>query len=327
MNILVIVAINNAHKDPKKLNDNMFKHIKINSSFNIVYCSIILFKPITECLYLTSSLYCSSLVTHSSAQYFKIIFIDFFGNSAKTCCNLSYSSIILSRFILMLDKKKGFFKLIKKFNPLFYIVFMVVFSLGLSVYKLFKYKVQTIDYTDFPFVDFPLEIHNYFYCNQEPSRIPICKLFYAFEMINNVFNDFVFFLLTLVLDLGLILELKKIIKLKGVLINKLKESEDEKKRSKIKEMVIINGIIFLVSHAPEFLVRLLILVYEKNLINFCYSKYTCDKIDDLAGFLNLFSIVMQIFIYMKFNRIIRDSFRSVKAKLMLKIGLTLNKIS
>ena len=121
LSIITIINLKNIVKEKQhhshmNHNDSMFKHILINSIFNVVFCFTMLFKLFTECLFYTSSIYCPRFSFLLSTQSFKIIFIEYLGNMSKICCNVSYTCIALSRFNLLKSKNRGIFEKFEKFK-------------------------------------------------------------------------------------------------------------------------------------------------------------------------------------------------------------------
>ncbi len=100
-NLLSILTLrqnlNSKNEKDKRISD----HILINSIFNFIYCILTLLKLINVCIF-DQSIYCSSLYLYESSQYFRIIFIYFFSNVVKLCCNVSFISFSLSRYSLTL---------------------------------------------------------------------------------------------------------------------------------------------------------------------------------------------------------------------------------
>ena len=153
-NLMIIIVIRNFRYMKKagfdssnmKSNENMFKHIKTNSVFNCIYCLIMIFKLLNECLYLTSDVYCSELALYPSSQSFKIIVQEFLGNLIKMCCNISYLGIAASRYILILGKTKGIYQKFNKTN--FYLYSFIIFSIStiISLFKRFSIKSTTATY-------------------------------------------------------------------------------------------------------------------------------------------------------------------------------------
>jgi hypothetical protein len=317
-NLMIIIVIKNFRYMKKegfdssdmKSNENMFKHIKINSVFNCIYCSIMILKLINECLYLTSDVYCSKLALHPSSQSFKIIVQEFLGNLIKMCCNISYLGIAVSRYILILGKTKGIYQ---KFNEAnFYLYSFIIFAIStiISLFKLFQYKIN-YGYFSFGTFDFPEEIRaRSDYCFDKKIE---CELFEIVKIFNNFFNDVLLLILTLITDIllfknyGLIL-LKK----KKLASSKVGKANDAKQR--ITKMIIINGVIYFAAHIPELLTVILLYAFRIFFSEFCSFEMTCDKINEIAEFFIFISIISQFFINFSFNTFFRQSFLNLFTK-------------
>jgi hypothetical protein len=76
----------------------------------------------------------------------------------------------------------------------------------------------------------------------------------------------------------------------------------------INRMVVTNGVVYVLAHLPEFLVTILLIAFSSKLANFCKENLSCDLINEEAGFLCLISIAGQFFIFIKFNKTIKESF-------------------
>ena len=86
------------------------------------------------------------------------------------------------------------------------------------------------------------------------------------------------------------------------------------KKKKINQMVIVNGVVFLVSHMPEFVVTILLLVFRKNLFFMCSYVFSCDLIIQEAEFFNSISIVCTFYVLLVFDRNFKESFYNILKK-------------
>ena len=159
-NFLTIMVIR-AKSTKKRFKDNMYKHIVINSTFNIIYCILMVLKLNNQCLFYNSDVFCSSVYQFKSMQYFKIIIVSYLGNVVKLCKNISFVLFTYSRFILSLNKTGGFYEMVNKMNIKSYIINVVLFALLFNIYKLFQFDVVS-NYD--PTTDFHREIYNKMYC-------------------------------------------------------------------------------------------------------------------------------------------------------------------
>ena len=316
LNILIIIVITN-FKNLKKQKPNstkiklsMFKHILINSVFNVIYCFIMLFKLFNECLFFTSTIYCPRISFLKETQWFKIIVVEFLGNIAKICSNVSYIGIVMSRLNIIKTKKKGVLKKCGRFKLKIYIVLLILFSSILSTFKLFEYKIDRHEFA-FGNFDFPIEKRSFIYCSRQPNE---CKLFTAVKLAYNFINDVLFYLITILVDMLLLKNLKEKFQKKKKLVKKFNE-DDENNRKRINKLVFINGLVYLIAHLPEFLTIIMLTVFKKKMESFCLNQMTCDKFNEVAQFFNYFSIILQFFINIEFNKQFKESFILIKSKL------------
>ena len=309
-NILIIIVISNK-KRKKDFKDQMYKLILLNAVFNILYSVIMALKLINECLFYYSPVFCSILYQTPSSQYFKIIVVNFLGSTFKTCSSLTYIAFSLSRFILIAEKYKKV-TFLKKFNELKLIVFVVAFitmSALISGYKLFQYKLNRIH---FPLKSFPYEIYDEIAC-KETSHYKQCRMFTSFKIIDNVINDIAFFVLNIVIDCSLFVAFRKEIEKKKK-ISSIQSDDLQQKQDDLSKMLIINGVMYVVSHSPEFVTSILLIRFSQKLVNFCMNKFSCELISENAQFFCLISISFQFSILLRFNTNFRQSFREIKAK-------------
>ena len=88
--------------------------------------------------------------------------------------------------------------------------------------------------------------------------------------------------------------------------------EIQKSKKNVNRMVIINGFVYALSHMPEFVVRILLVSMAKKLENFCSEKLSCDLGNEEAQVFYLISLVLQFFIFLKFNKNFNASFSDLK---------------
>jgi len=148
-------------------------------------------------LFYTSSLFCSKIADFISTQWFKIILIEFIGSSIKICCNLSNLSVALSRFILISNKKHRILKKFLNLRTSIYALILLLFSLLLSLFKVFEYKINML-YFSYNSFDFPYEKRMSFYCSNYKLD---CDFFYSIKLANSVVNDFLILVANIGVDL------------------------------------------------------------------------------------------------------------------------------
>ena len=163
--------------------------------------------------------------------------------------------------------------------------------------------------------EYPLEIFNPLKCKVPHFN---CKLFDTLKIINMSINDIIFFVLNIFFDLFLLKHFNAAIDHKISLRNHNADNTDLlNKKKKVNKMVIANGIVFFISHLPDFIVTILILVFREKVSFFCASQFSCDLINDEAKFFNLISIVSVFYILLIFDRNFKESFKCRLYKLKI----------
>ena len=307
-NLIIIYVVRNKNK-PKEFKGSMYKHIQINAVFNILYCGILLLKLINTCLFYNSQLFCSSVYQTHSSQYFKIVVIFYLGNIMKTCSNVTYLGFSLSRFILVSMNKDN--KLYIKFNKMnLKVYFCIIFlsSCVSSSFLLFQYKLnREINYSK----EFPYEIRNEYFCSFEINKLQ-CSLFNALKIINSILTSVICVALNVIIDVSLLrdygIDIRKKLQMD---FNRNKIEELKLKKKKVSKMVLVYGLIFFVSHVPEFFTTILLIGFAEKIKHFCNQKLSCDLINEEAEFFNLISIVCNLFIFRKFDSNFKDSWRDL----------------
>jgi hypothetical protein len=197
---------------------------------------------------------------------------------------------------------------------------VLAFSLGLSVFKLYQYKIDKLDYTSLTTNYFPTEIRRVFdYCGTIPNKEAECKYFNLVVTINNIINNVLFFPFALLLDLILIRNVSQHSSTKKTF--KQKETGSDFEDIKIKKMIIINGIVFVIAHIPEFITQNLLFVFDLKMVNFCFFKAECVKFNEIARVFNYVSIIAQLVINKNFNSIFNDSYQQIKLSLFKKFKI------
>ena len=305
--VILIVAYNFKSlkkRDPNftfnKSSQSLFKHIKLSSMFNIIFCSITIFKLVNECLFYTSSVYCSRVAINKSAQWFKIIVIEFVGNMVKTCCNISYLGISFNRLMIIRKKKNLCSARIKKYNMLIYILCLLSFSTIISLFKLFQYETNA-GYFGFGTLDFPSEKRTNDYCFLK-ANLNDCEMFKIARITNYAVNNVLFLFVNVVFDLILFYLYGRHMVKKKKICNNYNEEESINMKEKITKMIIINGVVYVVSHFPELIVLVVLYAFEDEMFSFCLNQMTCDKINEIVQFFIFISIIAQLFICNRFNK-------------------------
>jgi hypothetical protein len=332
-NFLIILVIKNRNK-PKSFKENMYKYILINACFNFAFCLITLLKLINTCVFYYTGIFCSSLFQQVSSQYFKLVSAHFLGNVMKMCSNFSYLSFSLSRLLLITTDKKhsdskinsrqksAAFRL--KFSRIYFLLYFLIIlivSTLLNVFKLFQYEINQ---SENDLKDFPYELRDESYCqsNQNDAQ---CGLFRALKILNQCVNDIFCVILNVIIDLVLVYKFKKHLKRKLSQINDIAQRKNiEKSKKSINRMVLVNGCIYVLSHLPEFLASLLLIVFAKEISKFCTHRFSCDLVNEEAASFSLISIVCQFYVFKVFDKNFKQSFRDLKTRCFCLFSATAN---
>jgi hypothetical protein len=87
--VLNIHTIRTIKKNEKsELKEDFYIYMSFNSKFNCIYCSIYLFYPIHLCNQYKNDYFCSTIFNSLLAQYYKIYFEVYLGESIRMCSNI-----------------------------------------------------------------------------------------------------------------------------------------------------------------------------------------------------------------------------------------------
>ena len=314
-NALTIIVIRNKNKR-KEFHSTMYEFIVINASINIVYCIIIILSMINTCVFYGSGIFCSSIYQNDSSQLFKIIIVIFLGNVIKMCSNVSYLSFSISRLKLILVHKGNneTNEKITKLKLLVYFVAVILTSCLLSVYKFFQYNLN-ID-RDFR-KDFPFESRDEIFCADLKNKLE-CQLFYAFKIVDRSLNDILCVFLNVSIDLILLRKFKKHLDNKKLhIVDVDLHKIIEKSKKNINRMILVNSLLYIFSHLPEFTITLLLIIYSKKISQFCMSNLSCDLINEEAEFFSLISIACQFYIFKIFDKNFKSSYSDIKSSTIM----------
>jgi hypothetical protein len=321
-NFLIMLVIKNRFKTSKKcLHNTMYEHVFFNSVFNFSFCLINSLSLMNVCVFPKSS-FCSSVYKTNGAQYFKIVFVLFLGNSIRLCCNFSFIFFALSRLYMSTSKKPRLFLLLQSLNlKLFYLIMFGLSSVW-SMFKLFEYKpneaYSSFD-TNFPYnrydskycqhTDAMLQYYLYTFFNYYP---PECTIFPILNLVNNILNNILFLFVSVLIDFLLVRFANKNYQHKKQLFHDKKDlNEALEHKKKIKKLVITNGVLYSFSHIPQFILTLFLIVYKRELEFFCYFYFSCTGINDLFETFGFVSISLQFFVYYHFDLNFYHSFKDL----------------
>jgi len=241
----------------------------------------------------------------------KIYFTNLFGNSLRLCCNMSYIFFSISRYFISTSNETRFFQRFQKINKIFYST-MFGLSLGLSSFFVFKYKRNEFD--GFYDSNYSIDAYGYNYCENSiaihSSSLDFkCGIFAFFTMLNNVLNNILFLFISFFIDIGLIRFSNQTVTRRLHMITPQETGNEDnhltqalKLKEKINKMIVSNGLLYIISHFPDFSTTVLLLVFKKKLEYSCFFVISCIDLEEMAQAFNYFSIVFQFIIFIRFDR-------------------------
>jgi len=309
LNLLTILILSNKRNKRECLfKEKMFEYMNLNALFSLILCILELFQLMAICISY-DSVFCSSIRTTLFAQYFRIIMINFLGNSIKFCCNITSLMFSLNRFALVNGGNR--FKILKKvFNTSnsSFIFYALTIGIILSIVKAYQYK-ENKEFSDSMV---------YYYYDEFPSlRVPTdftktTKMLYIFFQVLNYFlNDIFCSFMVFVIDIFLIRSLRKNIEIKKKRFNEkvsVKILEAETAKYKTIKMVIFNTIFSFIFKSPEFFFTLyfsfFLIFYQDGSTSsyfICTVNELCRLMINLFDILYLFSFSLSFAFYYMFN--------------------------
>jgi hypothetical protein len=185
-----------------------------------------------------------------------------------------------------------------------YLPLLICFALLISLHKLFEYQVNEFMISS---ISFPYEIYSELHCVSV-----ICSYMDSFKLLNVALNDLLFCLLNLVIDIILLKCVRKELKHKSVIRGPHADNKDlDKSQKNVDRMVLSNGLIYFLSHVPEFSMTLCLLLFRKRLVKFCTQNNACDLLREEASCLTLIASVFQFYVLLIFNETFRKSFKEL----------------
>ena len=300
----------------------MYKHMQANAVFNIIYSGIKLLSLMNICIFPRSS-FCSRVYKLESSQYFKIYAIYFLGNAIRLCANFSYISFSISRYFLSTSNPSKFFQKFQNMNIRAYYARFVLLSMCLSAFRPFQFAVNNFYYDidkSYPLdvygVNFCQTVNPYFHANNHLK----CRLFNTLTIINSILHNIVFLVISVFIDIGLIRFTNLNLQRKRALFASQEVSPALAQAKKLKvivnKMIVTNGLLYFVSHAPEFVTTVLLFIFGKHLSELCMTVFSCVELNEMAQVFNFVSLSLQFFVFTYFDKNFRLSLRNLTHRLL-----------
>ena len=184
-NLIIIISI------LKKKNMKENKHLILISIFSIVILLIYLLSWMNECFY-PYDLFCPEMRKLVGIQFFKIIFKECLFSTLRFMSSFTYIAFTLNRigFISKLSIKK-------------YIAVAFFISCIFSWIKVLKYQVNYFEYSE---GEFPISTDKNAMNGEENS---FQDFYFIYNLICDLINYFLLFMICLVLDLALVFKMRQ----------------------------------------------------------------------------------------------------------------------
>ena len=144
----------------------------------------------------------------------------------------------------------------------------------------------------------------------------------ALSVLNSTFNNILFFFVNVCVDIGLVRFSTRNLARKRELCmgneNDPHLSAAIKLKERINNMVVTNGVIYIISHFPEFVTTILMFVYEAKLRYYCGFVFSCISLFEMVEAFNFFSICLEFFIFKRFDHNFQSSWHNLLTRLRSK---------
>ena len=317
-NVLIILTISSKKNQAEFKGCKQYDYLRLNSIFNCLILLIHLISWLNQCIY-PFQVFCPLIRKAVFMQYFKIIVEDVFMTALRFMNNFTYVGFAFNRISLIGKDHNRLVRFMSELAIKKYICVSLSISVILSVIKFFQYD---INYGK-SFVSYPI---SYDYISSMNSTKPNLT-FFILDFISDMLNHFVFLFVNLAIDIGMIVKLRKTL---GEKLENSKsyntQAQQEKKKvenefvlNNATTMVILNSTLNLILKLPIASYSFIYLYYsivrigyvnsasysfgfERFFKRYCIDASLCDMLFQLADFLYLLYISIQLFFYRRYDK-------------------------
>jgi hypothetical protein len=331
-NILTILIVKS--KAVLKVKNPIYKFLFINAVLSTIYITIVIFKILGICI--DSNFYCSPLIETKFNIYYKVIFVLFIGESIKTAFNLSFISFTLSRYIKVTSTQSSFLLKLDNLKKRYYLLISLVIAVFINLYHIFQYNLN-LNGALYSYDS--LNSFESFFKDSNPSDEFIEHFtnfqFYLlnfFFYIKVIFSDLFYIIFNLIIDLKLLSFIKtqnsKRSKIVAQVVNNNTNQADSTS-NRLTFMIILNGLNCFILRFPSAFANLygFIFRYDKtdkifkpNISGYivCRGFKICSSLQEILYFLFLISLLIQFFIFLKFDKIFHKGYNEIKENILKK---------
>ena len=320
-----------SHTKPAKESKLMYSLIKTFTVFNIIFIIVNSLKPLGECFNMFHQ--CGQFRRNEYTTYFNFG-IKFIGRTFKSASNLTHIAFIASRYLIIAKSKSN---ILKKISIKFFIfiTLFLSFCLNIPLFFLYSFELPIFGVTG------PSEIYenqNFSYDYKEnftPLEYIIVNIF---QYINIILSDLSYILVSFIIDVILIVFLKKQAKKsqsigRVVQVNNAPATRAKKKesiRKRLTWIIVLNSFNFIIFRLPLAILSFYGFYfyydsrtkeYQPNLSSYivCRVFLFCLNVEEFLYAFYLISFIVQFVIFIRFDSNIREGFANLRKKLKNKL--------
>ena len=333
LNILTLLIIKS--KTIIKEKNTMYNFLFINTILTLIYIIIYALRLIGICI--ENNYYCSSLNETKFNIYYKTIIILFCGETLKTASNFSYLSFSLSRYIKVTSSttKLRFLLKFDKLKKRYYFFISLIIAIFINLYHLFEYNFNLSKLPDY-FQDGLKDVELFYkYSNPNDEFIEHFTSFQyyllnTFFYLKLIFSDLSYIILNLIIDLKLLSFIKIQNAKKATITSNILNNNNNNNRNKVDSttnrltsMIVLNGLNCFILRFPSALTNMYGFIFRFNKSSkqfeptlsgyiICRRYQFCLNLQEILYFFYLISLLIQFFIFFKFDKIFHKGYNEIK---------------
>jgi hypothetical protein len=301
LNLLIVRTIRKHKKTDLK--EKFFQYMSVNSKLNCLYSFIYVFNLMNVCIS-ENAIFCSSVYTSIWAQYFKIIFGVYLGETIKMSSNITYVLMTINRLMLVSSHHSCVLEAISKMKTQRIVYAVVVASAALNTVRFFQYGINESSLN--PNVAYPFVL-------MQSSNIFLSIFLFSYTF----FNYFFLIAVNTVLETMIFYKLRKELANKkhrslilGTVLahstgNSSEANSFQRKEIRVIFMVLLNGVINLILRLPDltWFFYYITFFFPGNIVVVLFCEYyrICFQLIDISNFFFILTFSTNFMIYYFFN--------------------------
>ena len=327
-NTLIIIAISSKINETEFKGFKQYDYLRFNSICNCLILFIHLISWFHECIY-PFQVFCPIIRKAVFMQYFKIVVQDVLMTSFRFMNNFTYIGFAFNRISLIGKDHNKLVKFMCELGIKKYIGISLFISILLSTIKFFEYDINKV----IPNQSYPI-LYDYMSSHRKSNTPKI--VFFILNFISDILNHFVFLLVNLAIDIGMVVKLKQTLNERlenfkaystTAQLDK-KKTDNENVLNNAISMVIFNTTLNLLLKLPTALYSMIYLFYgiyrqykaysvlqNRTWYRFykrvCIDAYFCEMFLKLSEFLYLLSISIQFLFYKHYDKKLNSAIKKI----------------